>query len=125
MKDVTISSNSRFYGEVRMVKEKLEDMGLSVFTPDLDFDETEICIDYRTKHKLTFEFLHKIRNSKCLLVITNEEGYVGNSVSLEVGYAHGIGHPIFCLYPISEPAVACLCKKIKNLYGIISALEGF
>lgn len=58
------------------------------------------------------------------LAITDESEYVGNSVSLEAGYAHGLKHPIFCLNLISEPAVAYLCKYIKTIDELVTALEG-
>jgi hypothetical protein len=124
LKDITISSSSRSYGEVRNVRDKLEALGLSVYTPDLDFDETKVKIDSEEKHLLTFRFLEKIKNSKSLLVVTNDAGYVGNSVCLEVGYAYGMLKPIFCLRPISEPAIACLSRQVNNLRDLLSILKG-
>lgn len=124
MKDVAISSSSRFYDEVRVVRDNLEALGVSVFTPELDLVESRVYVDPAMKQKLTMTFLDKIKTSKVLLVITDEEGYVGRSVSLEVGFAYGLGRPIFCLFPIVEPAIACLCKKVASLDEIVSFLKG-
>ncbi len=124
MKDITISSSSRSYNEVRKIRDKLESLGLSVYTPALDFDETKVCVDAEKKNELTFSFLEKIKNSKSLLVITNDEGYVGISVSLEVGYAHGLNHPIFCLRPLSETAIACLCRQLEDMQDLPFILKG-
>lgn len=44
-------------------------------------------------------FLHALRRSDFVYII-NPGGYVGTSVTLEMGYAMGMGVPIYSKYPI-------------------------
>jgi hypothetical protein len=119
---ITVSSSSRFYDSVRHVKSELERLGFRVSTPDLDFDETKRIVDESTKYRLTFDFLEKIKRSDILLIVTDEQGYVGRSVSLEVGFAYALGLQIYSLHPVAEPAIACLSQPLPSLEQLLSQL---
>ncbi|PNH89091.1 nucleotide pyrophosphohydrolase [Vibrio diazotrophicus] len=56
--------------------------------------------------------------------ILNFGGYVGKSVAIDIGYALGLGKPVYALEPISDPDITHLLKRVVNLDEIIVELGG-
>lgn len=48
--------------------------------------------------------LRSIRSSDCLYVV-NPDGYIGSSVTMEIGYALSLGIPVFCQASPDEPII--------------------
>ncbi len=110
--DVVLSASSRFYGDVKGIKSDLESKGFIVYAPNFEFDETKVQVEEDEKHRLTHDFLKKIKASESLYII-NPGGYVGMSVAVEAGYASALGKNIYALEKPSEPAVAALVLALK------------
>jgi hypothetical protein len=104
------------------VRDELISAGISVYTPDMRF-VTAKTISSAQKKRLTLRFFEKISDSRAMCVVTDETGYVGRSVSLEVGYAYAIGRPLFSLYRLEDPAVRALCKRVRDIGEIIRGLR--
>lgn len=105
--DVMIVTSSRFYETARPLAAELRAAGLTVNTPDFDFDETRVVVCAARKAELTRAALRKVAHARVTYVLC-EEGYVGLSVALEVGYAHALGRRIVASrYPV-EDAVRAL-----------------
>lgn len=117
MKDIVLSASSRFYPIVVALRDELVSANISVFTPDLEF-VTKI-VTAEQKRKLTTDFFEKIENSRVFCVVTDESGYVGRSVSMEVGFAYAKGRPIVCLQEVEDPAIRGLCTKLKGVTDLI------
>jgi hypothetical protein len=117
MADIILSSSSRFYPIVIELRDALQGAGLSVFTPNLKFVSAPV--SPARKKKLTTDFLDKISASGVVCVVTDDSGYVGRSVSLEVGFAYAIGKPLVCLRDLEDPAIAGLCKKLASTDALI------
>ena len=53
-----------------------------------------------------------------VVYIVNPDGYVGKSVSVNIGYAYARNKPIYAMHPINDPPVMSLVN------GILSFKEG-
>jgi len=117
MTDVILSSSARFYPIVIELRDELQRAGLSVQTPNLKF--VAASVSPTRKRQLTVDFLAKISKSRVVCVVTDASGYVGRSVSLEVGFAYAIRKPLVCLQDLEDPAISCLCKKLSSANALI------
>ena len=118
MKDIVLSASGRFYPLVVSVRDALESAGLSVLTPDLDCVTKNVSPD--EKHRLTIEFLAKISESRVVCVITDESGYVGRSVSMEIGFSVAKGKPLVCLHRLEDPALNGLCVQLPSVEALVA-----
>jgi nucleoside 2-deoxyribosyltransferase len=119
MADIVLSSSSRFYPIVISLRDALAASGLDVLTPDLEFVTRTVTPE--EKRDLTLAFFKKIERSKVVCLVTDDTGYVGRSVSMEVGFAFARGIPIVSLEQIEDAAIAALCTRLLS----VDALEKF
>ena len=117
MADIVLSASSRFYPLVVALRDALEAAGLSVLTPDLEFVTKSVTAE--EKRELTSRFLEKIENSRVCCIVTDETGYVGRSVSMEVGFAFAKGKSLVCLQRIEDPAIDGLCVHLPSVTALI------
>jgi nucleoside 2-deoxyribosyltransferase len=115
--DIVLSSSSRFYSLVIELRDELMDRGLSVLTPDLEFVTKTVTAS--EKMALTTNFFEKIERSNVFCVVTDSTGYVGRSVSMEVGFAFAKGKPLVCLQRIEDPAIGGLCTHLPSLQALV------
>jgi len=113
--DIIISASGKFRRNVLEIERQLIDIGMSVATPDKDFLGWNDSIDDIQKRQLTSCHIQNIKKSSAMLIVTDDTGYVGLSVALEVGVALAIKIPIYSMHDISEPSIDMFCKKISSL----------
>lgn len=100
MKSVTICSSNRFAKEAIDFSKKLEKLGFVVFVPHYytynygDMDKVEGHNKQFIAMGLTHDHFNKIRKGD-VTFIYNKDGYSGNSVTLELGYATALGKIIY------------------------------
>jgi hypothetical protein len=115
-----VSGSFKFKPEIDHTIETLEQTGISVLEPTkgwLVMPRLEIAerLSYGqirplpreeglTTKEIESRFLRAIRKAN-LLYLVNQEGYIGNSVSLEVGYALGTDTPIYALESLTHEAM--------------------
>jgi hypothetical protein len=66
--------------------------------------------------------LEKIDQADVVYVV-NPGGYVGKSVSLDIGYAYAKNKPIYVLHPIDDPPVMNLVKGVLSFKELINLLK--
>jgi hypothetical protein len=115
--DIVLSSSSRFYSLVIDLREELVNRGLSVLTPDMEFVTKTVTAS--EKMALTTKFFEKIENSNVCCIVTDSTGYVGRSVSMEVGFAFAKGKHLVCLQRIEDPAIGGLCTYLPSLQALV------
>ena len=108
---VTICSSSRFYSTVQRLAADLKPLGITVHTPNLDYDERFTRVGTVDKKRLTLDFLEKVRDAN-LVYVVDEGGYTGTSVSIEVGFAAALGKIIVLSEEPAEAAIAALAHRI-------------
>ncbi len=111
-KIIAICCSSRHYDTAYQVATAFEQAGHQVYVPNFAFNEETRIVTVVEKEKLTIRFLQLITQCDYLYVYA-PDGYIGRSVSMEIGYAHGLGKPIY-LSHISitdvEPAIIPVAK---------------
>lgn len=100
MKSVCICGSRRFKAEIRNFEKALKKKGVVVFSPILNTNKK---IDDLPKDLKNYAFLgltlhhfEYIRKADCVFIF-NKGGYMGNSVTMELGVAYALGKTIFAL----------------------------
>ena len=102
MRTVVVCGSTRFKPKIRKFAEDLKKLGVVVFEPHLHHSNEgqweKLSTDYQkfVAMGLTYDHFEKIRMAD-VVFIYNEDGYVGNSVTLEMGYAAACAKPIYAL----------------------------
>lgn len=129
MKSVVICGSRKFKPEIRKWVRALKKAGIIVYEPFLtNYDWKEIGKKDKLMPKilatgLTLHHFEAIRKAD-VCFIYNKGGYMGNSVTLEMGAAAVLGKPIYTLEPDKE-----LCREalsdgsIKTVKGLIKLLK--
>jgi hypothetical protein len=66
--------------------------------------------------------LEKIDQADVVYVV-NPDGYVGKSVSIDIGYAYAKNKPIYVMHPIDDPPVMSLVKGVLSFKELIILLK--
>lgn len=111
MKSVVICGSRRFKSEIREFGKQLKKFGVVVYEPYLHSGQDEwekLSYDYKkfVALGLTHDHFYKIQMADVMFVY-NKDGYVGNSTTLEIGYAVAAGKPIYALASDEE-----LCRHV-------------
>ena len=102
MKSVAICGSTRFKPQIRKFETELKKLGVIVFGPHLHkSNEREwagLSADYQNfiALGLTYDHFQKIRTADAVFIY-NENGYMGNSCTLELGFAIALAKPVYAL----------------------------
>jgi len=113
MKSVVLCGSSKFRPKIRKFATELRKLGVVVFEPHLhESNEQEwggLGSDYQNfiALGLTYDHFQKIRTAD-VVFIYNEGGYMGNSCTLELGFAIALAKPVYALSPDSSE----LCRDV-------------
>lgn len=118
MKTVVVSSSKKYKDEVKQFCQRLIELGVVVYEPNIQepISENEF---FETKHitktifkGLTLEHFDWIRKAEvCFLY--NPNGYMGVSMTMELGYASALGKPIYALAgETGDPCRDALIDKV-------------
>jgi len=123
MKSVVLCGSRRFKPEIRKFARKLREKGVIVFEPYLHSGQEEwehLSVDYKkfVALGLTYDHFYKIRMAD-VVFLYNKDGYCGNSMTLEIGYAVAMGKPIYALSDKDEE----LCRKVLIREAISTPAE--
>jgi len=111
MKTVVLCGSRRFKPDIRKFALGLRKNKVTVFEPYLHSGQEEwenLTPEYQKfiALGLTHDHFYKIRMADVVFVY-NKNGYVGNSTTLEIGYAVATGKPIYSLSADEE-----LCRHV-------------
>ncbi len=101
MKSVVLCGSKRFKKEMGEFAKNLKDKGVVVYEPNLYRGGKEwdtLSGDYKRYilMGLTHDHFYKIKKADVVFVY-NKGGYIGNSTTLEIGYAVACDKPIYAL----------------------------
>lgn len=57
-----------------------------------------------------------------VVYVVNPNGYIGKSVSVDIGYAYARGRPIYTNHPIADPPVMPLIDRVLSSEQLIDLL---
>ncbi len=112
MKSVVICGSGRFKDEARKFEAGLVKAGVTVFSPYFHRGGDEwnkLSPQYKKfiALGLTHDHFYKIKMAD-VVFIYNKDGYMGNSSTLELGYAMALGKPIYAFSDKDEE----LCRLV-------------
>lgn len=124
MKSVCICGSRKFKPNVRRFAKELEKAGVTVFIPyhHSGQEEWENLSEAYKKFValgLTHDHFYKIKMAD-VIFIYNKGGYLGNSTTLEIGYATALGKPIYAISDKDEE----LCRKVL-IRGFFKTIKEF
>lgn len=97
---IVICGSRKYYDEIREAGAKLKEAGFIVFEPFLNRDTGIMNLSKNLKAYaftgLTLHHFDLIRKSDICLIY-NKDGYIGNSVTMELGYAVACALPIYAI----------------------------
>jgi hypothetical protein len=98
---------------VRETSSKLTELGIPHLLPiEGEFADSEI-------PRLVEDHFAKIDESDAVLVV-NPDGYFGNSVKIEIGYAKGAAKKVFFMKETGAPELDCIADAIISINEIHS-----
>lgn len=123
MKCVISGSFRKFYNDIAKLAGEFESRGMKVLSPKisrvknpgedfiiLESDETSDIKELEQQH------LNAIQEANFLYVY-NPDGYLGQSTTLEIGYALGLGKPVYAFEkPSDETLSRFVEKRSVNLF---------
>ncbi len=118
MKTFTISSSLRFYKEIQSLIEDSKNFNLEGLFPNLNSGENKKALTIDTLKSLAQAHFEAIDNSEALYVLC-PDGYIGNSVRLEIGYALGRGIPVYYSEATKDPVFDGLCSGVIPVTNIL------
>ena len=112
MKSVVICGSKRFRPQARAFAAELKKFGVTVYEPYFHSGEKEwdgLSEAYKkfVALGLTHDHFYKIKMAD-VVFLYNEDGYSGNSSTLELGYAMALGKPIYALSDKDDE----LCRRV-------------
>lgn len=130
MRTIVICASKRLREEVSAFCDALEEACVVVFRPNINSpigEDRQFGSDHVTRmvfKGLTLEHFEMIRKADVCFVY-NKGGYVGVSVSLEMGFAAALGKPIYALEPSTgDPCRDCLIDGVvPTAQGLVSKLR--
>ena len=124
MKSIVICGSNKFAKEALAFGKRLRKLGIVVFTPHFysatigNFDAIREVDKKFVALGLTYDHFQKIKMADAVFIY-NKGGYIGNSVTLEIGFAVALGKPIYAL----EADTKELCREVLFLEVISSPKE--
>lgn len=111
MRSVVLCGSRRYKPEMRKFGASLKKLGVVVYEPYLHSGQDEwksLSDDYKkfVALGLTHDHFYKIKMAD-VVYIFNKDGYMGNSSTLELGYAMALGKPIYAMHTDEE-----LCRNV-------------
>jgi nucleoside 2-deoxyribosyltransferase len=110
MKRLCVCGSFRFRRELERLERKLK----------------EEKIQYQISKKMgshgILECLGKIDDADVVYVV-NPEGYIGKSVSVDIGYAYAKNKPIYVMNEVDDPPVRDLIKGVLSPEALIGLLK--
>lgn len=129
MRTVCICASKKYRKEVSKFCSGLQKIGVVVFEPNINDpfpEDSFLKSDLITKtifKGFTLEHFDWIRKADTCFIY-NKNGYVGASVTLEMGYASALGKPIFALNektgdPCRDSLIDKIAKTPKELANLL------
>jgi hypothetical protein len=115
---ICISGSTKFKDEILKISKILNENNISHFLPIMEFPKELETAEMTTKY--VFEHFKKMRDSEIILVV-NPNGYIGNSVKIEIGFAKGLGKRLIYIEKTNQPEPDCLADEfisIENIYKL-------
>ena len=127
MKRVVFSASVRFSDQCQEWAEVLRGTGVQVYVPTKEVADGQWDVmslsRRRSLQKQLIEAHHREIDEADILFVLNQDGYIGSSVTLEIGYALGLGKLVYAMQPDVELGrdvmYAGYCKTPAELLAVL------
>jgi hypothetical protein len=110
MKRVYVCGSFKFMDKIEELEKLLQSEGVEfVVSKSLDVRGILGCLE-------------KVDQADVVFVV-NPDGYVGKSVSVDIGYAYARNKPIYVMYPIDDPPIMDLVKGVLSFEELIDFVK--
>ena len=110
MKRVYVCGSFKFLSQIEELEEMLREENIKcVVSKNLDVRGILGCLE-------------KIDQADVVYVV-NPNGYVGKSVSIDIGYAYARNKPIYVMHPINDPPVMSLVNGALSFKELVNILK--
>jgi nucleoside 2-deoxyribosyltransferase len=122
MKSVCICGSFRFYEEMVQLRNTLQARGVRCEWPlpgprrDPHAMTADEARDVITRH------LERMDRAECIFVF-NKDGYLGNSVVREIGYAYAQRKPVYALAPIHDQFLMSLVSAVVSIEELLQLVH--
>jgi hypothetical protein len=109
MKKVYVCGSFKFLREIKRLERRLKE------------ENIQFQVSKKMDSRGILGCLKKIDDSDVVYVL-NPEGYIGRSVSVDIGYAYARNKPIYAMHSIDDPPVMRMIKSILSFEELIDFL---
>ena len=119
MKRVFVASSRKFYDKVKVLKSRLDELGVVGFYPYFDFADDSVEKDEKLKKELTKKHFPEIDQVDVLYILA-EGGYTGVSVAIEASYAYAKNIEVISSEPVRELALQAIVSRVMTQVEFIN-----
>ena len=113
MKTVCMCGSFRHYDEMLALRDALLASGASCEWPTTELRRDPKTMTEEEAKAAILAHLQRMDRAD-LILIHNKDGYVGNSVVMEIGYGYARRKPLYALMPIEDPSLMGLVTAVKS-----------
>ena len=113
MKTVCICGSFRHYDGMLALRDTLLAIGASCEWPTTELRRDPRTMTEEEAKAAILAHLQRMDPAD-LILIYNKDGYVGNSVVMEIGYAYARRKPLYALMPIQDPFLMGLVTAVLS-----------
>jgi nucleoside 2-deoxyribosyltransferase len=122
MKSVCICGSFRFYDDMVALRHALQAQGVHCEWPTPGPRRAPQALTPDEAKAAILEHLARMDRADCLFLF-NKDGYAGNSVMMEIGYAYAQRKPIYVLAPIPDPFLMPLVTAVVSLKDFLQLVQ--
>lgn len=106
MKTVYLCGSFKYIDKMKSIQETFISYEIHCTKPELDSPKgIQGCLEQISKADITF--------------VVNPDGYIGKSVSVDIGYALALNKKVYSLVPIDDPPVGGLISGVATIEDVI------
>ncbi len=110
MKRVCVCGSFKFKDKIEELEKLLKAEGIEfVASKNLDARGIVGCLEKVDKADIVY--------------VVNPDGYIGKSVSVDMGYAYARNKPIYVMFPVEDPPIMNLVKGVLSFKELIDFVK--
>lgn len=113
MKTVCICGSSRHYEDMLAFRALLHASGIICDWPTVEGRRDPKTLSQEEAKAAILLHLERMDRAD-LIFIYNKDGYIGKSVTMEIGYAYARRKPVYALAPIADPFLRSLVSAVVS-----------
>jgi len=122
MKSICICGSFRFYEEMVDLRNALQARGIRCEWPLPGPRRAPQTMTADEARDAIMQHLERMDRAEGIFVF-NKDGYLGNSVVMEIGYAYARRKPVYVLAPISDPFLMPLVSAVMSIEELLQLVH--